>query len=266
MILKAKIFKSIGFKIIAFYTVMSLINLSFIISIIFENQVDTIGENTMLESEKQISELIGAMKKFTVEMKKGSMFKSVSENDSLQQLIRIVDLHFSDFMIVSDKESILYKSAEKSELPESFRDDSLRAMTSSALSGKDYYLRIDEGKKILNFYIPLNDFYQDNSILLVKKDISAMNRSLADLYKQVTYVILVVVFFHLIFAGILYWSMILPLKAIADAAKSFTAGDMNARVEISGRHSEFDFIAAAFNDMIESSRNSITSLLSLIHI
>lgn len=260
MSLKDRIYKSIGFKIIAFYILLSLINLSFVISIIFENQVDTIGKNTMLESEKQISELIGAMKKFTVEMKKGSLFEAGPENEALQQLVRIIDLHFREYLIITEKDAILYKSSQNEELPESFKEDSLRAMTSSAFSGKDYYLRIDEEKKIVNFYIPLNDFYPGNSILLIKKDISAMNRSLGDLYKQVSYVILVVVFFHIVFAGFLYLSFILPLKSLVKAAKNFSEGDMTARVELPGKSFELEAIAFAFNNMAESAHNSILSL------
>lgn len=257
---KDRVYKSIGFKIITFYILLSLINLSFVISIIFENQIDTIGKNTMLESEKQISELIGAMKKFTVEMKKGSLFQTGSENEALNQLIKIIDLHFMEYLIISEKDVILHKSSQNEELPDSFKEDSLRAMTSSAFSGKDYYLRIDEDKKIVNFYIPLNDFYPGNSILLIKKDISALNRSLADLYKQVSYVILVVVFFHIIFAGFLYLSFILPLKGLVTAAKNFSDGDMTARVVISGKSFELDSIASAFNEMAESAHNSIISL------
>ncbi|HOP28147.1 MAG TPA: diguanylate cyclase [Spirochaetota bacterium] len=260
MSLKDRVYKSIGFKIIAFYILLSLINLSFVISIIFENQVDTIGKNTMLESEKQISELIGAMKKFTVEMKKGNLFETASENEALQQLVKIIDLHFREYLIISEKDAILHKSTQNEELPESFKEDTLRAMTASAFSGKDYYLRIDEGKKNVNFYIPLNDFYPGNSILLIKKDISALNRSLADLYKQVSYVILVVVFFHLVFAGFLYLSFILPLKSLVKAAENFSAGDMTARVKLPGKNFELKAIASAFNNMAESAHNSILSL------
>lgn len=260
MSLKDRVYKSIGFKIIAFYILLSLINLSFVISIIFENQVDTIGKNTMLESEKQISELIGAMKKFTVEMKKGSLFQTGSENEALQQLVKIIDLHFREYLIISEKDAILHKSSQNEELPESFKEDSLRAMTSSAFSGKDYYLRIDKDEKHINFYIPLNDFYPGNSILLIKNDISALNRSLTDLYKQVSYVILVVVFFHIIFAGILYMSFILPLKSLVTAAENFSGGDMTARVVLSGKSFELDSIASAFNNMAESARNNIISL------
>lgn len=260
MIIKNKIFKSIGFKILAFYILLSLISLSFIISIIFENQVDLIGKNTMLESEKQISELIGAMKKFTSEMKQGTLFKTDSEGDSLKQLIRIISLHSDDFIIISENGSVIHKSSGSSELPGSFTEDILRAITSSTFSGKNYYLRIDEAKQIMNFYIPLNDFYPGNSNLLIKKDIVEISRSLSDLYKQVTYVILVVVFFHILFAGLLYWSFIMPLKTLAETAKKFSEGDLTARVSITGKSLELDSIASAFNDMAESASRNINSL------
>lgn len=264
MLIRKRIYKSIGFKVIIFYILLSFISLSFIISIIFENQVDLIGKNTMLESEKQISHLIGAMKKFAIEMKKGSLFKSGTESEADSQLLKVVNSHFSDYIIFSEKNFILHKSSPDISIPETYKEDGLRAITSSAFSGKDYYLRINERDRLVYFYIPLNEFIPGNSILLIKKDIGSLNKSLNDLYKQMVYVILVVVFFHLIFAGVLYRLFIIPLNRLSEAALKIAAGDMNARVEMEGKSYEFDSIAEAFNNMAESIDDNVKNLSSEI--
>jgi len=257
---KNRIYESISFKIIASYILLSLITLSFIISIIFENQIDLISKNTILESEKQISQLIDALKKITNEMKKGSLFKSGPDKESDQHLIKIITLHFNDFFIIDDKHELKYSSADNTKLPESFRDDCLRAMTASTFSGKEYYLRIDEPGKIMNVYIPLNDFYQENVILLIKKDISVLNKSLGDLYKQTAYVVIVIFFFHLLFAGFLYRSFIMPLKTLRNAAVNFSNGDTSIRISLPANNYEFDTLALAFNKMADSAHNNITNL------
>ncbi len=79
--MKIKFSRSIGFKILIFYIVLALINISFIISIIFENQIELISKNSKLESEQQISNLIGSLKQFSTEMKKGTLFAYNNEQN-----------------------------------------------------------------------------------------------------------------------------------------------------------------------------------------
>lgn len=106
--MKNKLYNTIGFKIITYYVFLSLITLSFIISIIFENQVDLISKNTVLESEKQLSQLLSSMKKFSMEMKKGSLFKITNEEETFVQLMNIIKLHYRDFLVFSDKNTVIF--------------------------------------------------------------------------------------------------------------------------------------------------------------
>lgn len=50
-------FRSIGYKIFFPYVLLSLVNVSFIITIIYENQIDLISRNTGLETEKQVASI-----------------------------------------------------------------------------------------------------------------------------------------------------------------------------------------------------------------
>jgi diguanylate cyclase (GGDEF)-like protein len=243
----------------AFYILLSLINLSFVISIIFENQVDLISKNVMLESEKKLSQLIVSMKKFTIEMKKGSLFNVKDDKETLSQFLKIISPHYKDFIIFSDKNLVIYKSSSEINPPDTFKEDGLRAMTVMAFSGKDYYLRVDDDNKIVNFYIPLNEFLPGNLILLVKKNISGLSGSLADLYKQAVYIVFVVFFFHLIFAVILYKEIIHPVNKLGEAADKISTGDLAARVSLTGGNHEFDSLAMTFNRMAESINKNIKS-------
>jgi len=262
--MKNLIFNSIGFKIIAYYAFLSLINLSFIITIIFENQVDLISKNTILESEKQLSQLIGSMKKFSVEMKKGNLFKLTNDEETFAQLMNIINMHYRDFLVYSDKNTVIFKSNPEMSLPETSREDGMRSITAMTFSGKNYYLRIDEDHKIINFYIPLNEFQPGNSILLIKKNISILNESLINLYKQAVYVILVVFFFHVLFAVILYRSFIQPIKTLDEAAGNLANGHLDTRISFPGRNDELKSLADTFNSMAESLHENISSLSSEI--
>jgi diguanylate cyclase (GGDEF)-like protein len=258
--MKKQIFKSIGLKILSFYIFLSLINISFILSIIFENQVDLITKNTMLESEKQLSELINAIKKFTTEIKQGSLFNVRNEKEILNQIIKTISLHSKNYIIFTEKNDILYKSAEDIILPETYEEDGRRSMTAMTFSGKEYYLRIEEEKKLLNCYIPLGEFLSGTPILLVKKDISIMNTSLRNLYRQAVYVIIVVIFFHLLFALILFRYIIHPINLLSSTAKNILQGDFSGPELPVIRDDELGMLTETFNKMSVSISDNIKNL------
>ena len=262
--MKHKLFQSIGFKMMAYYILLSLINLSFVITIIFENQVDLISKNVLLDSEKQLSQLIGSMKKLTVEMKKGTLFNIRDDREALSEFVKSIHLHYKDFIIFSDKNSIIYNSSPGRNLPETYKEDLLRSMSTMAFTGKEYYVRVDDQSKVINFYIPLGEFLDGDPILLVRKSINTVSDSLIDLYKQVIYVIFVVLLFHLLFAVILYKSIIHPVRVLGEAAEKLSQGDLSSRVPLTGRKDEFNSLSLIFNKMAESIENNIKSFSSEI--
>lgn len=259
--MKNKIFQSIGFKILFFYTLLSLVNISFVISIIFENQVDLISKNIKLESERQLSKLISSMKKFTNETQKGKLFEIKNYKETLNQVIKFIGPHFGGYLIFTDKNTIIYKSSPGIEPPKTFGEDGLRSITAKAFSGDEYFLRIDEEKKMIYCYIPLNEFRLGNSVLLLQKDIGSLNMSLKNLYRQAVYVISVVLIFHVIFAVILFRYIIQPINLLNTGAKRLSEGNLGARIPIE-RDDEFGSLAETFNRMAGSIDNKMKTLSS----
>lgn len=261
--MKHKIGRSIGFKIIALYALLALINISFVISVIFENQADLIGAITKLESEKQLVTLIDSLKKFTLEMKKGRLFETAGNEFTLKQIAALIGPHVTDYVFFTEKGDVLYKSGDTINPPETFIEDGLRSITSMTFSGKEYYIRIDEAKEIIYCYIPLRAFDLSSAILLVRKDIHGASKSLKNLYFQAVYVLLVILFFHLIFALVLFRYIIHPLKLLNQAGKKLSEGDLTARVSIQ-RKDEFGSLADTFNGMAESIHANMTKLSNQI--
>ncbi|MBN2039320.1 MAG: diguanylate cyclase [Spirochaetes bacterium] len=254
--MKKKFFRSIGFKILFFYTLLSLINISFVISIIFENQVDLISRNIQLETEKQLSRLISSMKYFTSESRTGKLFDIKTDKDALDHIIKFIGPHFDDYIIYTEKGVVSYKSGSAKEPPETFIEDGLRSMTANTFAGNDYYLKIDEKERMIYCYVPLNNFRLGNSILLLRKDISRVNYALSSLYNQAIYVIIVVLLFHIIFAAILFRYIIQPVSLLTLGARKFSEGDLGVRIKIN-RKDEFNSLAETFNDMADSIEEKI---------
>ena len=222
--------RSIGFRIVFFYILLVLINVSFVITVIFENQVDLIAVNAKLESEKQFYNLIDSIKKFSSEMGKGSLFTGKKDQKISEHFIEVISTYASAYYVINEKDKILYQSKTQFKPPDTLDEDVLRAITTKNFSGKEYYLRIDDKNKIVYCYIPLDDFQPGNTILLVVKDISSLDLSLQYLYKQALFVIIITLFFHAVFVLLLFRYIIRPVKLLDLSAKKISEGDFKARV------------------------------------
>lgn len=199
-------------------------------------------------------------------MRKGSLFRVADSKDALAETLKLISNHSRDYIIFSEKGEILHRSDEKTEPPKTYKKDSLRSITAKAFSGKDYYLRIDEKQQVMYCYIPLSGFQLGNSILLIKKNMGSMNESLMHLYSQAVYVILIIFFFHAIFAVVLFRYIIQPVNLLSRGAKSLSEGKLGTRIPLYNRNDEFAALAMTFNQMAESIHKNIESLSGEIDI
>jgi diguanylate cyclase (GGDEF)-like protein len=87
-----------------------------------------------------------------------------------------------------------------------------------------------------------------------------MNESLKHLYSQALYVIFIVIFFHTIFALILFRYIIKPVNILISGAESLSRGQLNTRIHLPGRNDEFASLAQTFNRMAESIHSNVESL------
>ena len=250
--MKNKFTQSIGFKILFFYVLLALINTSFVIFIIFENQVELISKNTKIESELQFSNLINSIKKFSSEIQQGTVFSYNKNDKSTDQFLKLISPHLTTYFIITEKNQILHRSDAKVDPPKTMAEDILRSITTKKFTGKEYYLRIDEKKNFIYCYIPLGDFQLGNTFLLAYKDISSLNESLKNLYRQAIYIILVVLFFHAMFALVLFKYIINPIKLLNDGAKRLSELDFEKRISFPGRNDEFGSLAESYNNMADS--------------
>jgi diguanylate cyclase (GGDEF)-like protein len=249
---KKKFFHSIGFKIIFFYILLSLINVSFVIFIIFENQVELISKNSKIETELQFSNLISSLKKFSSEMNKGTLFGFDKNQKSLDNFLKMINPHAKNYLIISEKNRVLHKSDAGLQPPLTMPEDILRSITVKNFSGKEYYLRIDEKGKKIYCYIPLSDFQLGNIYLIAVKDISSLNSSLKNLYRQAIYIILVVLLFHAMFALVLFRYIINPIKLLNQGVKRVRNLDFSTHILLPDRNDEFGTLAESYNNMADT--------------
>ncbi len=253
-------FKSAVFKIFFVYGILSLINLSFIISIISENQVELISNNTVLAAEKKLYSLVNSIRKFNKEAGTGSMFKPSDGNRALSDLAETITPHYAEYAFLSERGEIIAQSSSNFTLPSSYREDVQRAMTAMTFSGGEYYMRVDETDNLIHFYVPLNDILSEDSIIYIRQNIERIADSMRGLYKQSIYVIIVVLLFHALFAGILYRYIIVPVKKLSMAARAISEGNLSLRVDLTERDDEFGSLSRGFNLMADSYESNMRNL------
>ncbi|RPI97274.1 MAG: diguanylate cyclase, partial [Spirochaetales bacterium] len=252
-------FRSIGYRIFFLYVLLSIVNVSFIVTIIYENQIDLISRNTGLETEKQVAGLVASLKKFGLEMKKGDLFDLRDGGNAAKQMVKLIEPHVRDYLVFNEKGDVLLSSGGQIKPPKSYIEDGLRSMTTMTFAGKEYYLRIDEAREMMYFYIPLPDFSVSNPILLVSKGLGGMTESLKNLYSQAVYVIVVILFFHGVFAALLFRYIVHPINLLDRGSRRLMSGDFGARISLE-RDDEFGSLAETFNRMAESIHNNVREL------
>jgi len=258
--MKKFITHSIGFRITLFYFLLTLINLSFVISVIFENQVELITRNAKLESERQFLELIDAAKHFVDEARTGGLFAHEKDTENLSRFIKVITPYAPNYAIITENNRVIGRSSERMTIPETATEDIMRAITAKNFSGKDYYLRVDEKKKNIYCYILLGDTGQSQTVLLTVKGLGMLDESLGALYRQALFIIIVVLVFHSLFALALFRYIINPLRLLEQGAVKLSHGDLKARISISNRNDEIASVAQSFNTMADSISSSIERL------
>ncbi|HSV97985.1 MAG TPA: diguanylate cyclase [Spirochaetota bacterium] len=252
-------FRSIGYRIFFLYVLLSIVNVSFIITIIYENQIDLISRNTGLETEKQVAGLIDSIKRFSLEMEKGYLFDLRSGGSAAKQIVGLIEPHVEDYLIFNEKGDVLLSSGKSVKPPKLYVEDGLRSMTTMTFAGKDYYLRTDKEREMMYFYIPLVDFSPPNSILLVTRELGGMSESLENLYSQAVYVLIVILFFHGVFAALLFRYIVYPIYLLDRGSRRLMNGDYSTRILLE-RDDEFGSLAETFNRMAESIHDNVRGL------
>jgi diguanylate cyclase (GGDEF)-like protein len=253
--MKVKYANSIVFRAMFFYMMLSLITVSFVVFIIFENQMDLISKNTRLEAEQQFSALIGAIRKASYETSRGALFERGEGNRVASSFLEMVKPYADSYMIITDSGRILHRSSQDVQAPSTMGEDTLKLMTVREFSGSEFFLRMDEENRLMYCYIPLGDDEKpktETNILLIVRKIKMLDEALRNLYRQALFVIMVVVFFHSVFAVALYRQILNPVRILQEGARKIAQGEFDYRIVMRGSVKEFVSLSESFNSMAET--------------
>ncbi len=240
------------------YLILSVINISFFIAMIFENQMDLIAENSQYQANNMTSQIHTPIKTIAENalLNPEQYANKESVIEALQDLLgNILD----NYLIFTDTGKILNQKANEN-IKEVDGEELRRANAAAAaknLEGKEFGTYL-QAKKI-SFYFPFYTPQTQNIIISYKLDLSTINNHMDRLYRQAIVILIILVLVHLLVGIVLGRIIVKPLMCFKKTADDISAGDFSARVEIN-TNDEFALVGNTFNKMAASVEAFVTGL------
>jgi diguanylate cyclase (GGDEF)-like protein len=245
--MKSFSFNSIIFKTALIYFILTILNISIFVLMVFENQLDLIAENAVLSSQHtgsslkyRIDHIVGASNDLTTV----TINRIIKETGAL---------NVNDLTIYGENGNIFVnivggKLVEK----KGAGFDEMRAInmaiTKQGFEDKMFYHNVNRQDKTITLYIPFTynvDQIAVASVRLVMKDI---DKQMGYLYRQCLVIGILVMGLHLGFALLVSKMILFPLKQLNEATHKIAQGQLEIRVPIV-REDEIGQLASSFNEM-----------------
>jgi diguanylate cyclase (GGDEF)-like protein len=252
--MKSILLKSLSFKAFLIFFVLAVVNISFFISLIFENQVDLIADNSKFQTEKVVTSVIVSLKKYSNEID-----RDTKNEEQYQKIVEIIKPFARNFSLFTDKGKILAISDPEMTLPEDYLQNVMKSATNKEFSGMDYFLKVDEENDVMSFYVPLGQYGLKDSTLYLAFDIKEVGNRLSKLYSQSLLVLIGTLFLFILFALILGRMVLRPIKLLSTGSDEIASGNYSVRLDLQ-RDDELGKLASSFNKMAGSIQNKVNEL------
>lgn len=238
---------SIAFKTAAIYLILTILNISIFILMVFENQLDLIAENAILNSQHTGTSLkyrIDHIIANTNDITPVTINKIIKDANSLR--IGTMDL-FSEngkvyFSIVNNK--IVDK---KTATLEDLKMINM-AITKQGFEDKLFYHSVNRQEKSISLFIPFTYMTDKIGVAAIKLVMMDIDRQMGYLYRQCLVIGLLVMIIHSVFAVLFSKMIIIPLRTLNEGTHKIAAGDLDIHIQIV-RDDEIGQLASSFNEM-----------------
>lgn len=252
--------RSISWKIVVLFIILTIITIATFVFIIFENQMDLIKNNMLLEGKDIANRLKINVEKVLVKVPKNdeilaAQMKTVLENSGIKQ-----------FSLFDDEGTLIGEDrAPTSNEIEYFN----KAVYKYNFENKFFYHNIITETQAIEFYIPIT--YGKNRMIVVKPIMPVtVEKDLNALYRQCFIVAGIVILIYLLFVLLLNRMVVSPLKTLNAATVKISQGDFESKVkDIDERDDEIGALAQTFNAMgvkLDQMRDEARDANALTHL
>jgi diguanylate cyclase (GGDEF)-like protein len=240
--------KSIIFRTAILYIVITLLNISIFVLLIFENQMDLIAENAILNSQHKGSNL-----KYRID-------KIIDYNGELDQdnvnkiLLEASRLGIDTISLFTEagRAHAVIKNGKPVNSPEAAKDETFKliniAIAKRDFEDKLFFHLVKKEENRIDLYIPFNFSIDKIGIAAITLEMKDVDRQMTYLYRQCLVIAILIITIHALFAFALSKMLIMPLRTLYNAARSISKGKLNIRVPIV-REDEIGQLANSFNEM-----------------
>jgi len=248
--------RSLIFKSAAIFTLLTFLNITLFAFMVFENQIDLIIQNSVLNSQ-----IIASRVQFRME---DSLAQSqILEEEDLYpwiegEFVTILDsLDLQSFAVFDEDGRVLGHRGDfnttgfASPREHQFIAQSITVRT---FEGRPFSQHLQKDSDTIELYIPF--FYgQDRiGVVLVHREMIDVPQQMGYLYRQIFLIALIVLLIHGGYAVFITFQIFKPLRELLRGARSISGGDLETRVPIV-RDDEIGELSNAFNEMSVAIRN-----------
>ncbi|MBM9501194.1 SpoIIE family protein phosphatase [Leptospira sp. 201903071] len=247
--------RSLRLQIISIYSLLTVINLTFVAVMIFENQTDLLIDNFTLESD-QIARKI--LKKI-----EGLETQNYEDKDQLSDIEnKLLSIGIENFSIVSVEDRSVEKFKINLEHGAPISIDYLKSKLATIINAKEainssYDIELDSE----NFIVSLIFYLTEKTFLVSQVRVKEILDRLNSLYIQLGLLLLWGVIFHILFGIFLYRKIFVRLFILKEVSETMATGDLSARAlwNFSSKD-ELDLLGTTFNGMVERISSQVESL------
>ena len=239
--------RSIGFKTVVMYLFLTVLNISIFVLMVFENQLDLIAENSILNCQHTASSLKARIDRI---MANSSELSPVNINKIIRETVslRISDLTLygedgSVFVDVSNNKIGGKKAAGMDELAMI-----KTAVTQQGFEGKLFSHSVNRKRKTIALYLPFNYGVDRICVAAVTLTMKDIDKQMTYLYRQCLVIGGLVMLVHLLFALLFSKMILFPIRQLNAGTRKIAQGQLNVRVPIV-RDDEIGQLASSFNEM-----------------
>ena len=220
------------------YLALIISNITVVIVMVFENQIDLIARNATVHSQ-----LIG--------LRFAEAFTTVSPTTPDRELLESFDVE--SFILFDERGRTIAAPYVRASAPEPPSIEARYAGIHAALTGRAFQNRLfhhvlDYPSRRLDLYIPVDDDGTERLVALARIRLTGIDRELTYLYRQAAILGGLALFLHALFAWYLARRILNPLSHIVAATEAVARGDLSVRLPVSD-DTEMGRLSTAFNEM-----------------
>jgi diguanylate cyclase (GGDEF)-like protein len=239
---------SLSYKATVSYLIMTILNVSLFTFMIFENQLDLISENTLLESDSKSTNI--RIKMDGILDKATEITPDVIAN--VQKELRYIGI--KQFALFKEDCEIIVESSEGKLLDRKRKPTKLeiagviKSIQKNSFENRIFYHMMDRRNSIINLYVPVSSGLDKTVVVKAVLSMHNVNEKMKNLIIQCLVIAVLVIFIHIISAIFLLRTIIQPIQELTNTTNQIAMGDVKARVNII-RDDEIGELAISFNEM-----------------